>query len=164
MHGCITLNLDSCSEAPLYITAGRQSSTLAMTGGDWRVNLASEKPWFVRSPFTTKDTIAKSIIHKQWSHENRLSTYRTYILNYSANDRTMPPLDRWTGQVCVDENSWPAIELNKTLNESRLLTSLKDSLNAVRRPLTQYTVVNCVSHFNSIEAKRAVAEKMMFIS
>ena len=42
-------------------------------------------------------------------------------------------------------------------------TVLKDSLNAVRRPLTQYTVLNSVGHFNSVVAKRAVAEKMMFI-
>ena len=42
--------------------------------------------------------------------------------------------------------------------------NLKDSLNAVRQPLTQHTVLNCVSHFNLVIAKRAVAEKMMFMS
>ena len=44
-----------------------------------------------------------------------------------------------------------------------MYNNLKDLLNAVRRPLTQYTVLNCVSHFNSVVAKRAVAEKTMFI-
>ena len=38
--------------------------------------------------------------------------------------------------------------------------ALKELLNAVRRPLTQYTVLKCVSHFNSVAAKREVAEKM----
>ena len=40
---------------------------------------------------------------------------------------------------------------------------LKDSLNAVRRPLKPYTVLSCVSHSNLVTAKRIVAQKMMFI-
>ena len=46
------------------------------------------------------------------------------------------------------------------------MRSLKESLNAVRRPLTQYNVLNSVGHFNLVVAKRAVAEKFektMFI-
>ena len=34
--------------------------------------------------------------------------------------------------------------------------------NAVRRSLRLYTVLSCVSHFNSVIAKRIVAEKMLF--